>query len=264
MSYKKARRPPETIPTQWHMLMLYPDSGDYDFAEILATLKQSDIEFVGVCHDQDVYKTDVPPTTDEAGNEVDPGHKAGDFKKAHHHILLYTPAKMTGKAIAEGLGIDVRWCKNADGLSYCLYLLHIGQLGKKEYPYTALYGTERLTERAVRRCVNAKRGVTGGVGESETEVYQLFTEWLDTRTNVSRRDVLDWATACDCLGHVLQNYSAFWSIAQEHSYRWADVLGSAEIQRIEKKVTGQEKRIDSAVKRCEMYARLMEMKYKEN
>lgn len=255
----KARNPP----TQWHMLMLYADSADHDLSAVLETLAQSDVEYIGICHDQDVYADDAEPVVDDDGNVIDPGHNAGDIKKAHHHILLYTPAKMTCKAIATGLGIPERFCKNADGLDYVLYMVHIGHIGKHEYMYTDLYGSKRLLERGIRRCVNAKVGVTGGVGESVTEVYQLFSEWLDTQGNVSRRDILDWATSADVLGHVLRNYAAFWSVAQEHGTAWADSLSRAECQRIEKKLADAERRFVAAVKRVEMYERLLGVKFVE-
>lgn len=249
MTEPKARSPTNK-PCRWHMIQLYAESEDYNATAILDVLVQSDLECVYVLHDRDVHDD----TTDS--------HTAGDIKKAHYHVLVYSPAKMTAQALADGLGIDTRWCKKADGLDYCVYMLHIGYLRKAQYRYDELHGTERLLERAVRRCVNAKRGLSGGCGENLTEVYQLVTEWLDTQNNVTIRMLTDWACEADILGHVMQRMSVFARLVDEHNYMIAGNNVRQAESAVEKQTKTLGKRIaelDRDINRAHVYLNVLEM-----
>lgn len=110
----------------WFVL-LYPDNPDH--VKALEKIPEVDYEFVGVLHDSD---------------KLDDGSPA----KPHNHVLLKFKDAVWNTAIAETLGIELRFLQKSDNWKRSArYLVHKDHPEKFQYDKAALFGS--MVEQAI-------------------------------------------------------------------------------------------------------------------
>lgn len=102
--------------------LLYPESAPADWLDLLRDLHVP--MAVSPLHDRDVYAADKD------------GHKAGEVKKPHYHVMMCFAGKKSldqvYQMVAESLGIKhVEPIDDARG--YCRYLTHMDDADKAQY-----------------------------------------------------------------------------------------------------------------------------------
>lgn len=119
------------------LILLYPDTKDYNFGHVLGILKQrcekQGHTYAWVTHDRDYYKE----------NTYDSNYKLigkkGTKKKLHiHFLVLFKDSKPVNisEFLPEELPVKfVRIVKHKDNENYTLYLSHIAHPEKTYYPY---------------------------------------------------------------------------------------------------------------------------------
>ncbi len=109
----------------WKVLV-YPDSAPEDWREILEEEGQ---RFVCILHNKDVWTK-----RDEKKN---PEHRAGEFKKAHYHVLLMFDGQTsfnTVSKICESVNAPIPQPLNGSPTTFMRYMLHLDQKEKYQYP----------------------------------------------------------------------------------------------------------------------------------
>ncbi len=107
-----------------HCFMLYPDNPEHKNA--IDRLLSPEYRAVGILHDKDTWTV-----AEEADNAE---HKAGTFKKPHWHIVAKFKNAVWNTAVAEELGIDVRFVEKARSFdAAALYLIHFNDPDKYQY-----------------------------------------------------------------------------------------------------------------------------------
>lgn len=116
-------------------LLLYPDNTEHE--KVLKMLTESVYQYVGICHDKDIYTQDSEK------------HIAGEVKKEHYHIIVKFENARTKSAVAKELGIDERFIDETKSFnSFSKYLLHRGEPDKYQYDTDELFGT--LKKRVIK------------------------------------------------------------------------------------------------------------------
>lgn len=97
------------------LILLYPDTKDYVFVDILSKLTLLSEKYAFIYHDED-YKED------------------GTKDKTHVHFYLKTSSQRSIKALSEELLIDKRWIQYASSeKSSIRYLVHFDNPQKHQY-----------------------------------------------------------------------------------------------------------------------------------
>lgn len=117
------------------MIQLYPENL-YDMNFLYEIIVSDGYPYACILHDRDVFTTDKDP--DENGNG---GHKKGDKKKPHVHVVMCFENGKTNTAVAKMFKINPQfvemWDCKCDALSY---LDHHRYIEKTQYSYDEIYG----------------------------------------------------------------------------------------------------------------------------
>lgn len=103
-------------------MILYPDDNE-EHKRVLEILKQHYM-ILGMYHNRDVYEED---------NE-ELGHKKGELKKPHHHVIVKFENARYKNALAKELGVEPNLLQKLGSFrSQVIYLTH------RDYPFKAQY-----------------------------------------------------------------------------------------------------------------------------
>lgn len=198
---------------QYYAMIVYPESAE----DWLDKLINTGIAFaVSPLHDKDQYSEDSPAETDSETGEVIPKgnkYKAGDFKKAHNHIVLdygERVAYRNAKALAQTLNAPTPQYISGDGREQILrkvagayeYLNHSNAPTKYQYPDepTCFNGFEPpLTEETTEHIL--------------TDIFQMI---LDEQII----EYIDLVERCNSRG---KNYG---KLVRKYSYHFARIVSS--------------------------------------
>lgn len=123
--------------TRTAMIELYPDSVQ-DMKFLYYLVSNGKYPYEACFHNRDIFLDDKEP--DENGNG---GHKKGQRKKPHIHVVLCFPNARTNSAVAKEFNLNCHFVKMFSSRSEALcYLTHKYE-GCFKYPYTLedCYGT---------------------------------------------------------------------------------------------------------------------------
>lgn len=111
---------------------LYPENDKHN--EILSKLYNG-YNFIGVLHDRDIYEDD---------NE-ELGHKKGDLKKPHYHIILKFENARYKSALSNELELEENLIQKLSSYkSYLIYMTHRDYPQKAQYDIEEFFGSLKL------------------------------------------------------------------------------------------------------------------------
>lgn len=130
----------------WWTFILYPENAEH--MRVLDWLKshQHTHENVYILHNQDVYDKDTQD-----------GHKQGERKKEHIHVLMHTREKLTSNSIIKFFAGIVSYAEPVRSpTEYMLYMLHdtFDSMHKHRYCESELKGNEKMLKR-IRQNANS-------------------------------------------------------------------------------------------------------------
>lgn len=109
------------------LLLLYPQE-DVSHAQALERIKTQCYNYLGICHNRDVYGIDC--------------ENAGELKKEHVHVFLKFPQARYVNAVATDLGITRNYIRKSAGEKISImYFLHTNEPDKYQYDAEDCYGT---------------------------------------------------------------------------------------------------------------------------
>lgn len=144
-----------------HLLMLYLDNEAH--LEALDRISKS-YDYAGCKHDRDTWT--------EEDEKKNPEHKAGELKKEHIHIVLRTPNATWNTALCKALGIEERFCEQAENFEKALqYLIHYNNPEKAQYQLEEVFGSLATK---LKESINK---VEKSEGEKVVELIQFIKEY---------------------------------------------------------------------------------------
>lgn len=196
-----------------HMLLLYPENEQHVAA--MEKIAKS-YDYAAIQHDRDKWT--------EEDEEKNPGHKAGEAKKAHWHIVLRTQNATWNTALCKELGIEERLCEQAKNCDRALqYLIHYNDTDKTKYDIEEVFGT---MAGKLKESINREE-------KTESEKILGILEHIDTYDKpISVRHLAGWCAENGYWSEFRRAGSIILKIAEEHNemYRERPQLQCGELE----------------------------------
>lgn len=204
------------------LVLLYPDSTDYDCAAVLKQIvdtynERNSCDYAYITHDEDVWEKE---DCDEAHSD----RVVGEKKKPHIHVLLRwhngNPRYKGG--LAKELGIDEKWIKPVDRWDDALaYLIHFRDKEKHSYSICEVCATYNTLKRLGEICNFEAQARDDG------EVLGDILSYISHHGNDEMIDLISYINFCRQRGylHVMKKYGYQLDAAiRQHNARVDEVI----------------------------------------